>query len=834
MMEYTGSSCSCGFDSSKYKVQNYHLVPGAVLKGKYRIGRVLGEGGFGITYVGYDDFLGRKVAVKEFYLNGYVSRNNTVSYEVVSGAGKKREIYESNLDKFVREGQLLAKFDRCPGIVSVLDYFKENGTAYLVMEFLEGMTLGQRIKKYGKIGAREMFDIIYPIMLSLEEIHNDKVIHRDISPDNIIISPDGDSKLLDFGAARLFEEDSTMTMSVILKPGYAPEEQYRNKGKQGPWSDIYSLCATMYRCMTGITPDSSMDRLYEDSVKKIHHLEPSCSVAFSEAIAKGMAVRQEYRYRNVAELRMALTQAIEGMGDDYGYTPVYDGSEIVQDTSVTYKSQLKNTFGQSKSGYAGALVGSHADITSSGSLKFGRNYSVNTGMDSEPVSSTPVSVSHWESTVEPEPDVRGMYDSGGTLETPDYEYKSVSQRYEEDFSYRNNKEEKVKARKLFITLFLIVVGILLILILIMYNRIVKGARLESKYTEAKEYVAAGNYEGGIENYISLGDYKDSKKLLNQTYFDYANALFSEGEFSKSIIYFENVEDSFDVEGEIAMATKMLKYEDDFKEAVALYNEKEYNKAAEAFDELASQGVVGCEAQKSKCYYTAANACIESEDYSTAAVYLEKCGDYEDAEELLEGIHYQAGVSFMSKGKYPEAINQFMEVKDYEDAEDLMIESMYIFSQAIVKKEHKSTVDDRSKAKEYLSALATIDYENSKELYAELTKWHVHIVVNNSKETTTTDLTTLPYGYEMYMHILVWGGDGSELNARVREVYDDGSGKNFVWQNDRGKNESIFSYTDGSVDVFETVYSVNNKGFYRFYLEDAETGHVVDSVEITIQ
>lgn len=312
MQKMSGKTCKCGFDIDNYVVQSYHLCPTAMLKDKYQVGRVLGEGGFGITYVGYDTMLERKVAIKEFYLNGYASRNNTVSYDVVTGVGDKKNIYDANLEKFLREGQLLAKFGKCEGIVSVIDYFRENGTAYLVMEFLEGQTLSQRIRKHGKIKAKEMMDIMYPIMTSLEEMHNEGYIHRDISPDNIIITTDRKSKLLDFGAARSYGENGADNLTIILKPGYAPYEQCVKNRKQGPWSDVYSLCATIYRCMTGKTPDNSVERLGGDELKKIYEQERSCPKSFGDAIAKGMAVKSEDRYQSVAELRNDLIKSLAG------------------------------------------------------------------------------------------------------------------------------------------------------------------------------------------------------------------------------------------------------------------------------------------------------------------------------------------------------------------------------------------------------------------------------------------------------------------------------------------------------------------------------------------
>ena len=166
----------------------------------------------------------------------------------------------------MKEAKTLAKFNTEDDVVNVIDFFEENGTAYIVMEFVDGETLSDIVAQKGKLTPDETLALLLPVMDSLKKVHAQGLIHRDISPDNIMVT-NGKVKLLDFGAARSMQAESNKSLSVMLKPGYAPEEQYRSKGEQGPWTDVYALCATMYKCVTGTTPDDATQRVYDDETK---------------------------------------------------------------------------------------------------------------------------------------------------------------------------------------------------------------------------------------------------------------------------------------------------------------------------------------------------------------------------------------------------------------------------------------------------------------------------------------------------------------------------------------------------------------------------------------
>lgn len=310
-----GMECPCGFKEEEYINEPHHLALGTMLRDRYKVGKVLGEGGFGITYVGRDTVLDMKVAVKEFYMSGYVNRNNTYSKAVSASIGTHQELFEKNREKFITEARVLAKFAEEEGIVGIRDFFEENNTAYIVMDFLTGETLRTFLKKEKRISWQKTLELMEPVLKSLGNVHRHNVIHRDISPDNIMLLTNGKIKLLDFGAAREVSQTDIKSLSVILKPGYAPEEQYRSKGKQGPWTDIYAICATMYVCIVGTVPEDSMERMFDDKLKDPHSISPECPVALSNVIMKGMAVRQNDRYQSMDELQADITRAVANPED---------------------------------------------------------------------------------------------------------------------------------------------------------------------------------------------------------------------------------------------------------------------------------------------------------------------------------------------------------------------------------------------------------------------------------------------------------------------------------------------------------------------------------------
>ena len=310
----TGVGCTaCGAHAEELENETNQLPVGSILAGKYLAGCVIGQGGFGITYIGWDLNLGIKLAIKEYYPEGLVGRDSKTQSSVIPLKGEKGTYFLRGRDKFVEEARTLAKFSGDPGIVSVHDFFNENGTAYIVMDFVEGKTLKQIAEeRNGKLTFKETLRYLLPVMDSLGNVHQAGLLHRDISPDNIIVTPEGRAVLLDFGAARRISAMGEHSNTINVKHGYAPEEQYRTRGEQGPWTDVYALCATIYRLTTGRTPTPAPDRVMSDSpLPPPNALGADLTLAQQAAIMKGLAIRGQNRQQSMRELKDQLTPAVK-------------------------------------------------------------------------------------------------------------------------------------------------------------------------------------------------------------------------------------------------------------------------------------------------------------------------------------------------------------------------------------------------------------------------------------------------------------------------------------------------------------------------------------------
>lgn len=290
---------NCGYEPDTEVDSPIHMQPGVLLHGRYLIGRVLGFGGFGVTYVGWDFTLQQKVAVKEYLPSEFATRM-TGQTQVTIFSGKKQEQFGDGMGQFLEEAKRLAQFQNEEGIVRIYDSFAENNTAYIIMEYLEGETLAAYLEQNGKVSIDEAVKMLTPVLKSLETVHKAGIIHRDIAPDNIFLTKDGRVKLIDFGAARYATTSHSRSLTVIIKPGYSPEEQYRSRGDQGPHTDVYSLAAVIYRMITGIVLPDSMERRanFEQNGKDIVvPLTKNCKLSKNQenAIMNALNVRVEDR-----------------------------------------------------------------------------------------------------------------------------------------------------------------------------------------------------------------------------------------------------------------------------------------------------------------------------------------------------------------------------------------------------------------------------------------------------------------------------------------------------------------------------------------------------------
>ena len=302
----------CGYVRGTRPREIYHLYPEMELADRYIIGTVVGFGGFGVLYRAWDRKLEHMVAIKEYYPAGMVTRIPGQK-EVILYTGKKHDEYKNGLTRFLDEARNTARFSSNPNIVNVFDFFEENGTAYMVMEFLEGVSLKEYISRAGgRLPWQQAVEIGLRIIDALKDVHGAKILHRDLSPDNVFMCDDGKIKLLDFGAARFTGLDDEKTRTIVLKMGFAPPEQYRSKSQQGPYTDIYALGATLYRAITGQTPDESVNRQDSinhnegDTLKPMSQFVEGIPDYLDNAVLRAMALEPTLRFQNVQQMADAL------------------------------------------------------------------------------------------------------------------------------------------------------------------------------------------------------------------------------------------------------------------------------------------------------------------------------------------------------------------------------------------------------------------------------------------------------------------------------------------------------------------------------------------------
>ncbi len=303
----------CGYIQSEYRQIPCCLSPGTVLSKRYVIGKVIGEGSFGITYIGWDMLLEYVVAIKEYFPLEIVNRDtingNTDVYMI---SQEYENEYKSKLTKFLDEARCLSKFNSLSGIVSVRDFFYSNETAYIVMEYVDGCSLKDYIKANGKMSGKQVLELMKPVINAISEVHKLGIVHRDISPDNILFSKKGELVLIDFGSSRVRDIDLMRSMTVTFKRGFSPEEQYRSRGVLGAWSDVYSLCATMYYMLTGLVPMESVERIVGGRIESLENMSDiDITDKQKKGIMKGLEVEAKDRYQSVHQLYITLYDETE-------------------------------------------------------------------------------------------------------------------------------------------------------------------------------------------------------------------------------------------------------------------------------------------------------------------------------------------------------------------------------------------------------------------------------------------------------------------------------------------------------------------------------------------
>ena len=295
----------CGYEENSVKKELLHIDAGTVLAERYLIGNALGFGGFGVTYIGYDRKLKRRVAIKEYLPSEFATRALHQPEVMINNNEKKKQQFSDGMKKFIDEAKSLAKLSSLDGIVHIYDSFEANNTAYIVMEYLEGETLATFMKREKMVPEEHAVEIISPVLQTLEEVHRRGIIHRDIAPDNIFLARGQDGKthvkLIDFGASRYASTSHSKSLTVLIKPGYSPAEQYQSNGEQGPFTDVYEVAAVLYHLVTGVRPEDAFERRTQlqsggkDPLKDPSSYNSKISENFENALMNALSVRVEDR-----------------------------------------------------------------------------------------------------------------------------------------------------------------------------------------------------------------------------------------------------------------------------------------------------------------------------------------------------------------------------------------------------------------------------------------------------------------------------------------------------------------------------------------------------------
>ncbi len=296
----------CGYEEDTGAAQAYQLAPGTILRGRYIIGVSIGFGGFGITYKAFDTVLSIVVAIKEFYPAGLVNRGEG---EVKVGifSGEKEKEFKRQLERFLEEARNMAIFSKEKDIINVFDYFEENQTAYIIMEYVDAPLLKESLKEKGRFSVEEAEKYILALLDALSKVHYHGIIHKDVSPDNIFLLGEDSVKLFDFGAAKFQGTETERTEDVVVKAGYTPPEQYRSKNQQGAFMDIYAAGAVLYEMVTGEKPMEAPDRSVGDELKRPGEFGIEIEERFERIILKALALKPELRFQTAEQMKEAIT-----------------------------------------------------------------------------------------------------------------------------------------------------------------------------------------------------------------------------------------------------------------------------------------------------------------------------------------------------------------------------------------------------------------------------------------------------------------------------------------------------------------------------------------------
>lgn len=750
MRAATGAICShCGRDVH-YPGHANHLPVGYTLQGQhaYILGAAIGQGGFGITYIAMDAQTNQRVAIKEYFPTHCCGRSSMT--EICSNLGQE-ETFIRGKEHFLQEAQMLRSLSDLNSVVCVLDFFKANNSAYLVMEYLDGLSLKDYVEKNGKFPAQKFLSQLKPLMADMEKMHRRGVVHRDIAPDNIIMLPDGQLKMIDFGAARSYVGDKSMT--VVVKKGFAPVEQYMRKGSNAS-TDVYALAATIYYCVTGIVPPDSAERQYGEAVM----VAPS-------ALGVELQPDQEYALEKALELQPKdRIQTIAGLEELLFIKKTDSQKENRVKSGASLDNQKINTSARAEKNKVRSekpVRREKENLISQEKQKLILLKTVK-GVVAVSAAAAVLYAGSWG--------IKCVQYASAEKAMQNGDFEKAYSIFASLKEFRDSAEQVAYCRK------------------------------EADYAAAKSLFEAERYHEAAEAFNALGGYADSVSWMQESEYLYGRMLLESGEYGQAYEVFgllKAYKDSADYADQAGYLyadalSKEKKYHEayllysqiaDYKDSMALGQEAEYQYAVmcvdnklypegiSAFDRLENYRDAAQKSQETRFAY--AEELTETAQWKQASELYLELKDYKDSEERYVDTRYRYACQRMEEQAYVDAVQEFEQLGKYEKSADYLLEAKYKYASGHLDRTDAVTA-------EYLDDLRVIPYEDAQVLYDSLFDWKVTLTAVNMDEgdgTTKLDAVPMHTDYLHFRFLLEGGKPQETIDVSYNIVWPTGAQKN---------------------------------------------------------
>ena len=576
----------CGYDpaASEGKYPDA-LRPGSILNGKYIVGHVLGQGGFGITYIAKDYLSGERVAIKE-YLPSEFARRNGSSVQAFSGDQETNFAYGK--EQFLAEAKTLAAFNGDEHIVRIFSFFEENNTAYFAMEYVDGYALDKIMAQQGgRLSIAEANRYLLPLMESLNKVHAKGIVHRDIAPDNIIVTKDGSAKLIDFGAARFSTGEKSKSLDVILKHGFAPMEQYMRRGRQGPYTDVYALAVTYYYAITGKIPPDAVERVEQDSLFLPSAMGVAIRKSTEKVLQKALAVSSSDRFQTMAHFHAAMLETM----------PDYDSPECAIEPEVILKWETQYQKAQKKQAKAKTVSDYQSVIREYEKIKDFRDSSLR--------------ISQCE-------------DSISAIERAKEEEKKRKKENSESNTIENREPDRSESKKQGFRIIAALLCLTLVAVAF-FHFAIPAINIRNAYKKGIAYREEGRYAEAIEQFSAILDYKDASTQIKMTDYSEGEAHFQEKNWDAAIEAFLRADDYADAETQIQACYYAMG-----KDKLSI---GEWDGAAEAFKKAGNYS--NAETMIKEASYQKAASLIQEGLYLDAYLEYISLGSYKDVNKILQ-------------------------------------------------------------------------------------------------------------------------------------------------------------------------------------------------------